>query len=223
VTTTDSIETKPADTPGARKPGPKPWDAENIVVWIEPDQKRIFLAPFEVDPPLRCSDGSTTPLWGTPREHGITGHWVDPIGAAYTAWNTMRDDQRVLLMLETAIDLVMQGFDLGAVLRAFAEVKQFRALGEASYPMCRALTTALIGQCLEPNTMGFEDLLVRYGCAGRIAEGLNGTLVGVVNGQRQRHVKVVNDRCEGGRGRRQACTRGFFDSTANYACAMRVS
>jgi hypothetical protein len=74
----------------------------------------------------------------------------------------MNDAQRVQLMLETTIDLTMQGFGLGQVLRAFAEVKQFRALGEQSYPMCRALTQALIGQCLEPNTMEFEELLVAY-------------------------------------------------------------
>ena len=86
-------------------------------------------------------------------------HWCDPIGAAYSQWREMTNDQRVLLMLETAIDLAMQGFDLGDVLRAFAEVSEFRALGTASLPMCRALTSALVGQCLEPNTMSFEELL----------------------------------------------------------------
>lgn len=65
-------------------------------------------------------------------------------------------------MLETVIDLAMQGFDLGTVLRAFAGVEEFRALGSESYPMCRALTSALVGKCLEPNTMSFEELLEHY-------------------------------------------------------------
>ena len=28
--------------------------------------------------------------------------------------------------------------------------------------MCRALTSALVGQCLEFNTMNFEELLIHY-------------------------------------------------------------
>ena len=28
--------------------------------------------------------------------------------------------------------------------------------------MCRALTATLVGKCLEPNTMGFEELLKHY-------------------------------------------------------------
>jgi hypothetical protein len=29
--------------------------------------------------------------------------------------------------------------------------------------MARALTSALVGKCLEPNTMTFEELLMHYG------------------------------------------------------------
>jgi hypothetical protein len=65
-------------------------------------------------------------------------------------------------MMETAIDLAMNGFDLKTVLTAFVEVKQFRALGSQSYPMCRAITKALTGTSLEFNTMTFEELLVHY-------------------------------------------------------------
>ena len=72
--------------------------------------------------------------------------WSDPIGAAYSDWREANNDKRVLLMLETAIDLAMQGIDLGSNLRAVAEVKEFRALGSVSIPMCRALTSALVGQ-----------------------------------------------------------------------------
>jgi hypothetical protein len=78
----------------------------------------------------------------------------------------MTDKQRVSLMLETAIDLTMQGYPLKKILTAFAVVRQFRALGSKSYPMCRALTSALVGQCLEPNTMSFEELLVHYRPSG---------------------------------------------------------
>ena len=65
-------------------------------------------------------------------------------------------------MVETVIDLAMQGFDLGQVLRAFAQVPQFRKLGDQSYPMARALTSAMVGRCLEPNTMSFEELIQYY-------------------------------------------------------------
>jgi hypothetical protein len=82
-----------------------------------------------------------------------------------STWRGMNNDQRVQLMLETAIDLTMQGFSLPAVLRAFAEVSQFRALGDQSVPMCRALTKALIGESLERFSLSgeevsFEELLV---------------------------------------------------------------
>jgi hypothetical protein len=106
--------------------------AENIVVWVNYDTRQVRVR------------GSR---YGRPEADG--GHWHDPIGAAYSQWCEMTDDQRVLLMLQTAIDLTMQGFDLGEVLRAFAEVSEFRALATTSYPMCRALTKALTGTCLE--------------------------------------------------------------------------
>jgi hypothetical protein len=90
------------------------------------------------------------------------GAWGDPIGASYLQWQEMNGSQRVQLMLETAIDLAMQGFDLSAVLREFSKVEEFRALGSNSYPMCRALTKALLGQSLEPINMTFEELLEAY-------------------------------------------------------------
>lgn len=96
---------------------------------------------------------------GTDRAIDRSDGWSDPIGAAYTEWKELTNQARVQLMLETAIDLAMQGYDLKAVLRAFVEVTEFRALGSESYPMCRALTSALVGRCLEPNTMSFEELL----------------------------------------------------------------
>jgi hypothetical protein len=93
---------------------------------------------------------------------GREGYWSDPIGAAYGEWQKASTEQRILLMLETAIDLTMQGFALKDVLTAFAQVSEFKALGSQSYPMCRALTSALVGECLEPNTMSFEELLVKH-------------------------------------------------------------
>jgi hypothetical protein len=88
--------------------------------------------------------------------------WGDPIGAHYAQWQKIDNRARVQLMLETAIDLAMQGYDLGTVLKAFADVQEFRTLCSESYPMCRALTKAIVGQSLEPNTMTFEELLVAY-------------------------------------------------------------
>jgi hypothetical protein len=124
-------------------------DAADVVVWVNDETKKIMVR---------------THAWGCPEEHRGHGRgWTDPIGAAYSEWETMTDRQRALLMLETAIDLTMQGFSLKDVLTAFAEVREFRALGSQSYPMARALTSALLGRCLEPNTMSFEELLVNYG------------------------------------------------------------
>ena len=88
--------------------------------------------------------------------------WGDPIGAAYSDWREASDSVRITLMLETIIDLAANGFDMCDLLRAFFEVREFRALGSKSYPMSRALTKAIIGRSLEPNTMTFEELLVHY-------------------------------------------------------------
>jgi hypothetical protein len=117
-------------------------DAKDIVVWVNDKTKEVMVRMH---------------AWGC---HGRG--WTDPIGAAYSEWGTMTDRQRVRLMLETAIDLAMQGIAMKDVLTAFAEVQQFRTLGSRSYPMARALTSALLGRCLEPNTMSFEELLVHY-------------------------------------------------------------
>jgi hypothetical protein len=119
-------------------------DAKDIVVWVNGRTKEVMVR---------------THAWGCPEDRR---EWVDPIGAAYSKWREMTDKQRVRLMLETAIDLAMQGYPLKDVLTAFAGVRQFRALGSQSCPMARALTSALLGRCLEPNTMSFEELLVYY-------------------------------------------------------------
>jgi hypothetical protein len=120
------------------------YDAQNIVVWVNKRTREVVVCPLGV---------------GCPHE---SRGWCDPIGAHYAQWGRMTDAQRVQLMLETAIDLAMQGFPLAKVLKAFAVVEEFRALGSKSYPMCRALTSALVGKCLEPNTMTFEELLEHY-------------------------------------------------------------
>lgn len=122
-------------------------DAKDAVVWINDDTKQIMVRTHQ---------------WGRPEDRAPyrRAGWCDPIGAAYSEWHKATNNQRVRLMLETAIDLAMQGYDLGAVLREFATVRQFRKLGGESHPMCRALTRAIVGQCLEATTMSFEELLV---------------------------------------------------------------
>jgi hypothetical protein len=104
-----------------------PVPIEDAVIWTNRETRVVMVRPH---------------AWGCPEDHEDrrVGHWCDPIGAAYTAWHKTKPEVRLLLMLETAIDLAMQGFSLGDVLRAFAEVPEFRALGSKSYPMCRALT-----------------------------------------------------------------------------------
>jgi hypothetical protein len=123
-------------------------EAKDAIVWVNSDAKAVKVTGPEIS---RRHMRAREP-----------GHWVDPIGAAYTQWQDMTDDQRARLMTETAIDLAMAGFDLGAVLREFAKVDAFRALGGDSFPMCRALTTAILGETYEANTMSFEELLVAH-------------------------------------------------------------
>lgn len=121
-------------------------EAKHLVVWVKTDTKEISVENVE----------------GKAEWMGSHRGWADPIGASYMEWRKMTDDQRIQLMLETAIDLAMNGFELGDVLKAFSQVRQFRELGGRSFPMCRALTKALLGRSLEFNTMSFEDLLVHY-------------------------------------------------------------
>lgn len=122
-------------------------EAADAVVWVEDDMKLVMVR---------------THRWGVPEEHKIAGHWTDPIGAAYSQWQTMTNQQRVQLMLETVIDLAAQDYPIKSVLKELATIKEFRELGSQSYPMCRALTSAMVGRCLEANTMTFEELLVSY-------------------------------------------------------------
>jgi hypothetical protein len=122
--------------------------AKEAVIWVNHETREVMVWPH----------GGGCP-------HCRRGHWRDPIGAAYSEWKAMTKKQRVGLMLETAIDLAMNGFALKDVLVAFSRVKEFRGLGSESYPMCRALTSALVGECLEPNTMSFEELLQHHGRA----------------------------------------------------------
>jgi hypothetical protein len=136
-------------------------DISNIVVWINDDSKTILIAPHLVDGRY---------CWGSPDQRGYGGHWCDPIGAAYTQWREMNNGERVTLMLHTVIDLAMQGYPIKDVVSAFAQVAEFRALGRKSYPMCRALTSALLGRCLEPNGMSFDELLVAYANRGEAHE-----------------------------------------------------
>ena len=118
---------------------------KDAVVWIERGTGAVMVKPQS---------------WGVPDP---CERWLDPIGATYGNWQKASDEQRVREMLETAIELaVVDGFAIRDVLVAFAEVTEFRALGRKSYPMCRALTKALVGQALEFTTMSFDALLVHY-------------------------------------------------------------
>ena len=119
-------------------------EAKDAALWVNRETKQVRITA------------------GPDRSLAMAQDWCDPIGAAYDSWNKATEAARVQLMLETAIELTMHGFNIGAVLREMAKVRQFKHLGEESWPMCRALTMALLGRCLEPNTMGFEDLLRTY-------------------------------------------------------------
>jgi hypothetical protein len=123
--------------------------AKDAVIWVNRETHEVMVRPRE---------------WGVPEDRNgfRRGHWCDPIGAAYSQWTGANNKQRVQLMLETVIDLAMQGYSIDTVVRAFAEIKEFKALGRQSHPMCRALTSALVGECLEAVTMSFDELLIHY-------------------------------------------------------------
>lgn len=64
-----------------------------------------------------------------------------------STWCEADDAARVRLMLETAIDLMVEGsFEPAAVVREFAKGRQFRELGSKSYPICRAISKAETGR-----------------------------------------------------------------------------
>lgn len=119
--------------------------AKDLVLWVDDADKRVVA--------IEHAERS--------KPHGVG--WSDPIGARYAEWRSMSTAQRVQLMLETVIDLATNGFDLKVILGELSKVDEFKALGRQSYPMCRALTWALVGKRLEPNTMDFDDLLATYG------------------------------------------------------------
>lgn len=125
-------------------------DASDVVVWINENTKQVRITSHRDD------------IRRGPRGRDDSD-WDTPIGACYLEWPKMTLADRRVLLTETAIDLAMQGYDLGHVLRAFAGINEFRALGGRSYPMCRALTSALVGKCMDPIGMSFEELLDKHG------------------------------------------------------------
>jgi hypothetical protein len=138
--------------------------SEFAVVWISQALKvEESGLPDKIVQPgkVRVEDTEGMKTWGH-QDRKDNVFWNDPIGRSYTQWRTMSPHMRAVLMLETAIDLTMQGYDLKTILREFNKVDCFHDLGSVSAPMCRALTMALLGRCLEPNTMSFEELLIAY-------------------------------------------------------------
>ena len=138
--------------------------SEFAVVWTNdgelitgPKGELSFAGPKEV----RVEDTEGMQTWSHQSDRDGT-RWADPIGRSHIQWRKMNENHRALLMLETALDLAMQGYDLKAIVREFAKVDCFYALGRVSCPMCRLLTSALLGKCLEPNTMTFDELMTAY-------------------------------------------------------------
>lgn len=109
-------------------------DAKDAVVWVSRNTKQVMVRPHGWGPTARARTG------------GIS------LGAI-----AQTDEQRMQLMLKTIIDLAVHGFDLKQVLTAFAEIREFRALG-IGVPMSRALSAAQIGKT---NTVSLEQLRKR--------------------------------------------------------------
>lgn len=133
--------------------------SEFAVVWtkngelvIDPTGKPSWVGPKQIE--VENTEGLRTWIHNP--------GWSDPIGRSYLQWRKMTEAERAQLMLETALDLTLQGYDLKNIVREFAKVDCFFALGRVSCPMCRLLTSALLGKCLEPNTMSFDELMAAY-------------------------------------------------------------
>jgi hypothetical protein len=122
--------------------------ARYAVVWVNWDTKKVIVEDVE-----------HRKLWLDPIGAAEDEFWGDPIGASHRQWRNMTTKDRQMLMLETIVELVTRGFDISEVLREFIKITEFKALGKESMPMCRALTMAVLGRSLEPNTMSFEELL----------------------------------------------------------------
>ena len=123
-------------------------DAKQAMIWTNPETHQVRVIAK-----------------GDDRSEMRKYPWGDVLGASVFSWQDELDDkQRVDLMLETAIDLAARGFNMAEILREFAKVKQFRALGNESQPMCRALTQALIGKTLDlGGSMSFDEIIQHYG------------------------------------------------------------
>jgi hypothetical protein len=124
--------------------------ANDAIVWVDEEALEIRVRPVR---------------WGRDESRNWPGNWCDPIGAHYSDWREASDGDRLRLMLETVIDLAAAGFPMAALLKAFDTIEEFHALGRQSYPMCRALTQALVGKRLEAVGMSFDELLEQYGGA----------------------------------------------------------
>jgi hypothetical protein len=121
--------------------------AADAVVWVQEEHPRKVLVRH-----IRHGDDGMH-----------EGFWCDPIGAREVSWRNLSDDERVRLMLETALDLAMDGLDLGEVLREFAKVEEFRALGNKGHTMSRALSRAIVGVSLDMcDERSFDDLMRQY-------------------------------------------------------------
>ena len=121
-------------------------DAKEAHIWWNADDRLVLVARFSEQK----------------RDPG-PGFWSD-VGASMTNWRELSDAERLLWLRELALDLHMTAdIPMNAILREFANIREFYDLGRHSYMMCRALTKALTGTAYEPNTMDFDELMETYG------------------------------------------------------------
>jgi hypothetical protein len=75
-------------------------EEEEAVFWVNDATHQILIRPHS---------------WGCPEDRPSLrprSGWSDPIGAAYAEWQGSSTKDRVNLMLETIIDLAMQGYPI---------------------------------------------------------------------------------------------------------------
>lgn len=114
--------------------------SEDRVVWVTPDDKVV-----------RVTGGGSLPSLSA---HPGTGHWYDPIGAVYGRWKSA-SGERARQMTETAIDMAMQATIWE---RSCGSLSAWRE----EHTHVPGADTAIVGKCLEPNTVPFGEMLVAY-------------------------------------------------------------
>ena len=112
-------------------------EAEDAVIYWGRRRKDHPVETVYVD---RCES-----LGGKHLPSGCSWH-----GRGCSSWHEATDDERVRLMSDMAIEMMVRhGYDPATVIREFCKVRQFYELGAGSYQMRRAISHVTHGSARE--------------------------------------------------------------------------